>query len=172
MEKFCKNCNYILDITKNIELKTVENIDEFIKELSINNINLKFNISKEDLQKNSNYKKLSSENKTLVDNNFDKFKNLNNIGFFKCNNCGYFTNIENETILITSNKSTKFSSDLYISLQAKNNILPRTRDYICPNTECKANNTNYKEREAVFYRDNNSYKLKYLCCNCNHEWSI
>lgn len=172
MSKFCPKCNFILDIEKNIDLIKVDDINKMIKLLLNGNINLNTSISFNDIKKNAEYDKLSSEEKTLLDNNYSSFKNLNKVGFFKCLNCEYFTNIKNKTILIDSSKSQIYKSDLYFKLQKNNDILPRTRDYICPNKNCKAHDKNFKEREAVFYRVNNTYRLKYLCTICDMEWQI
>ena len=172
MNKFCVNCNYVLDITKNIDLKNIDNIDNLIKELLNNNFKIKTSITLNDIIKNKKYNELKDSEKKVLTKNYELFKNLNNIGFFKCNNCGYIKNIDNGTILIDSDKITLHNSELSLKLQSNNNILPRTRDYICPNLDCKAHDKKYSEREAVFFRNKNSYKLNYLCCICNTKWLI
>ena len=58
-----------------------------------------------------------------------------------------------------SNKSYLYKGDIYLELQNNNNILPRTKDYICPNIKCKAHDKKYVDREAVFYRINKTYRL-------------
>ena len=51
--------------------------------------------------------------------------------------------------------------------------LPRTKDFICPNSSC-VNNTDsieiLKNKEAVFYRNQTEYNLKYICCQCYTQW--
>ena len=172
MNKFCPKCNFMLDITKNIDFHKVNESSKIIALLLNDNININTNITIDTIKKDSKYKELSNDNKELLEKNNNKYKKLNKTGFYKCLNCGYFKNISNETILIDSNKSDLYKGDIYLELQKNNNILPRTKDYICPNIKCKAHDKKYIDREAVFYRINKTYRLKYLCCLCNTEWNI
>ena len=172
MDIFCTNCNNILDIVKKIDIIKINNIIELIEKLLISSINLDSNISYDTLIKSEEFKKLNDSNQELVKKNYNLYKNLNNIGFYKCFNCGYFKQITNGTSIINNTKSNVYNSDIILKLQSNNSILPRTRDYICPNSECKANDPKFKEREAVFYRNKNSYNLKYLCTVCTTEWDI
>ena len=51
------------------------------------------------------------------------------------------------------------------------NTLPRTKDYICPNTKCESHKNINKE--AIFYRpDKNSYRLEYQCAACRIKWDV
>ena len=73
---FCPKCNFLLDITKKVagqNINEINSIDEFL-EKSLNNdldnvLKLKFNNA--DLLKNSNFKKLSSEEQQIVKNKYD-----------------------------------------------------------------------------------------------------
>ena len=118
------------------------------------------------------FKKLSQENQKIILLNYEKMNNLNSFGFYNCLNCNFFSNIENGTILIDNTKVLHTKSDINLKLQSSNNILPRTRDFICPNKDCKAHNKLFTEREAVFYRVDKSFRIAYLCCECYTEWSI
>ena len=54
---------------------------------------------------------------------------------------------------------------------AQDPALPRTKDYSCKNLNC-ITHQDKKSKEAVFYREPNSFKLNYLCTVCNFSWSI
>ena len=43
-----------------------------------------------------------------------------------------------------------------------NHTLPRTKNYTCLNKKCKTHNDE-SIKEAVFFRELNSYKVKYVC---------
>jgi len=172
MNNYCPKCNFILDINKNIEIKKENDIQKVLIFLLNNNINISTDVVLEDIKKTSNFKDLKPVLQELIIKNYNEYKNLNKFGFFNCLNCGYFKNISNGSILIDNSKVKVDKGKLYYKLQSDNNILPHTKDYICPNENCKAHKLDYLDREAVFYREQNSYKLHYLCCICNHDWTI
>ena len=104
--------------------------------------------------------------KDIVDKTDDQEK-----AFFICNNCGFIKRIEPRT-LIFSRTSESISQSYDINeyndmLNSK--ILPRTRKYVCPNSKCISHNDSY-QREAVFFRLNNSYKIKYICNACGTDF--
>nr|QBK88650.1 MAG: putative DNA-dependent RNA polymerase subunit 9 [Mimivirus LCMiAC01] len=87
--------------------------------------------------------------------------------YFKCTNCGYSKKIRPGTEIysktsdvIDSPMLAHVSGDMVYS-----NILPRTRNYICPNKKCESH-SNPSKKKAVFYRVGNSYKVKYICTLC------
>tara|TARA_B110000208_G_C11765682_1_gene428541 strand:+ start:1637 stop:2134 length:498 start_codon:yes stop_codon:yes gene_type:complete len=164
----------MLNITKNIDIYNLVKIDEIINYLLNEKINININnLNLENIKKSSEYSKLDNNEKEILETNYKKYNNLNNFGFFKCMNCEYFENIENGTIILNNNRYKSNNSDLKLKLQATNNILPRTRDYICQNSNCRTNKELVKDKEAVFYRnDITNYKLNYLCTICNHNWEI
>ena len=172
MNKFCPDCHNLLDLKKNINLVQVEEVDKFIELLLNGTINISSNIKLDKLKSSNKYKKLSSDEHSIIIDNYEKYTNLNKFGFYYCLNCNYFKNINNGTILIDNSKVKDTNSSLFLDLQAENKILPRTRDYVCPNKNCKANNKLFKDREAVFYRIDKSYRISYLCCLCKTEWNI
>lgn len=174
MSKFCPKCTFVLNLQKNIERKEITNLEELILILLENKDNIKTSIKFSSITDSKTFKELNEQEKNIVKTNYNFFTSLNKVGFYKCNNCGYFENIKNGTVLIDneSNYEHKPSSDLFLKLQKNNPILPRTKDYICLNKECETNTKNSKDREAVFYRIGNSYQIKYLCCICNNEWIV
>jgi len=173
---FCPNCNYCLDISKSFNNDTekiaLKKVNDAIKlyenNTSLDNYKAEFKI--DELDKNLKYKKLSDEEKAKFNILF-QFNNIINAEF-KCNNCNYTKEITESITLYefsVSDKNNKIKSIEENELYCKNPILPRTRDYMCKNISCLTL-TNKKNKEAVFYRDTNSYKINYICCVCYHNW--
>jgi hypothetical protein len=87
---------------------------------------------------------------------------------FKCNNCNFKEQIDKTKMLYQYevNQNKLNIKDLEENeLTCRNPILPRTHDYICKNISCPTNTKN-KTKEAVFYRNNDNYKVNYICCVC------
>lgn len=144
------------------------------------------NIDVDELLKSASYKKLKVRHKEFIYNKIqdmlptNKKKITKNViekseeelmAFFICNNCGYAKKIEPGT-KIFSRTSEDISQNYAVAdykemLNSK--ILPYTRKYICPNKKCESYNDPSK-REAVFFRLNNSYKVKYLCTTCGTDF--
>lgn len=175
---FCPKCNFILDICNKISnnmIKEINTVEEFI-ELIDNNDEIDYNYKTKfklnDLEKNKIFLKLNDKNKKYILNNFNKINNTNNIYFF-CNNCNYIEPMENGTILFTSSNNNYNN----IHLPHDENIildstLPRTKDFICPNTKCTSNSKKNTNKEAIFFRpDQKSYKLVYICTTCSQKWN-
>jgi len=179
---FCPKCNYTFDISKsnisdNSDTKTIikkssDAIKLFESDSNFNFINYKAEFNKEDLDKNNKFKKLSENNKIK----FDILFQSNNItgAQFKCNNCNFTKEITESVLLYQfeiENKIEKIKNLEDNELFCKNPILPRTQDYICKNISCTTNNNNIKiKKEAVFFRDKESYKINYICCVCYYNW--
>ena len=175
---FCPNCNYSFDISKsasidiNEEKTVVKKVNDIIKSFESNVSLNKFKVEfkKEDLEKNVKYKKLSNIDK-------EKFDVLFQIPLitgaqFKCNNCN-FTKEITETILLyeldMTDKSEKIKSIEDNQLICNNPMLPRTHDYNCKNTLCPTIK-NDKIKQAVFFREKDSYKIIYICTVCFYSW--
>ena len=174
---FCKKCNYTFDISKVIDTEVNEDTrivlkraSDAFKKLELNeDLSLyKASFKADDLSKNIKYSKLSNEKKQLLNKLFEE---LTSTGVeFKCTNCNERENI-NETILLykydINTNIDKIKSLEENKLICKNPILPRTCDYICKNLECPTNDKKKNiGKEAIFFRENNSYKVTYLCCVC------
>jgi hypothetical protein len=176
---YCPKCNYSFDINKSTgvdnseEKQPLKKVNEAIKiyeELQQLN-NYKAEFKKEELEKNSKYKKLSQENK-------EKFETLFQLpsitgAQFKCNNCS-FTKEITETVLLyeldLSDKNNKIRSLEENQLMCSNPMLPRTHDYICKNNLCQSIQNPKIKKEAVFFRDKESFKINYICTLCYHSW--
>lgn len=97
-----------------------------------------------------------------------------NKAFFKCLNCGYTREVEQGT-LILSRVSEKSGPDNIIDQNKYKDMiydmtLPHTRNYICPNKECKSQQ-DYSSREAVWFKPNKYvYNIVYICKACQTIW--
>ena len=174
---FCPNCSYILDITKsssNIQSTGKNNIDKISdlfklidKNEKIENYNINF--TQEELIKHHKYK----DYKDKIKNINDLFDNKGNYGAqFICNNCNYINNITETTLLyqlITEEKNNKILNIEYNKLLANDPLLPHTKDYTCKNPICNTH-TNKSIKDAVFYKENNMYKVTYICTACYYSW--
>jgi DNA-directed RNA polymerase subunit M/transcription elongation factor TFIIS len=88
----------------------------------------------------------------------------------KCMECGFKEEYLNTTIHKKNykNKST-------ISLETNkflifDHSLPRTTKKECPNKACISVNKP-ELQEAIFIQDSVTIKLRFICVNCNTEWS-
>ncbi|ARF09494.1 DNA-dependent RNA polymerase subunit Rpb9 [Indivirus ILV1] len=184
---FCPNCNNIFDITKNPHgdkqsggsknyLTVINNIinDEEVTESDTKDITLT------ELINEPHYKKLSSDKKELVYNKLqqllpvDKKEVEANAGtlsqdkaYFICKNCGFLKPIEENTLIFSrvSNDISQSYTSSDVSDMANSDILPRTRKYICSNKKC-VSNSDPSKKEAIFFRVNNSYNIRYVCLAC------
>jgi hypothetical protein len=178
---FCPNCSYSFDISKTTHLtetsdtderKIISKVPEIIKlfELKEDLSLYKADFTKDELNKNKKYQKLSNEEKLHINQVFEK--NLLSEAVFKCNNCNNVQEIR-ETILLyqysTDTKDEKVKSLNENKFLSKDPLLPRTRDYICKNPSCITHKDD-KKKEAVFYRDKNTFKLNYICTVCYFGW--
>lgn len=203
---FCPKCDTVFDIEKgsedlkggsnkkiisesseNISTSSTQSkggadIDEIIKKILAKeelDDNILKEISLNDLIKNSEYKKLKTQNKEFVYNKFldllplDK-KNLpfdqkiTDMAYFICKNCGYSEKMKPGTLIFS-----KVSSDISQSYKTEDiktmkysDILPKTRKYKCPNSKCESH-TDLNKREASFFRMNNTHRVKYICHACD-----
>lgn len=176
---FCPKCNFTFDIGKSTNLEVNEkniikkSADIFKKIENKEDLNFyKTDIKLDEIIKNSKYKKLTEEEKKSI----HKLLEEEPIGGieFKCVNCNYALEI-NESILLyeldMNNKIDKMKTLEENELYCKNPILPRTHDYICKNQSCETNKSNLKvKKEAVFYRENDSMRVNYICCICYYGW--
>jgi hypothetical protein len=178
---FCPKCNFLLDIAKasgNSKGKTVKKIIDFINIMrnndSVDDIdNLFFN--EKDLMKNKDYKNLDPVKQKSILNKFRSIKNntKSNINLV-CNKCKYNTKLNGGSIIYKGSNKNNIHEDMsIINLRLKDQTLPRTKDYICPNKECDSHKkSNLIKKEAIFYRPiKGAYNLKYICTLCKTIWN-
>ena len=187
---FCPNCNFLLDITKNtadkggnpknkqiVIKKVIDLINAVINDDDSNDSNLKILFTEKDLLKNREYKKLDSNDQKAV---LAEFKSSNiettssSMVILSCNKCGHSQKLKPGTVVFKGENQSSASEDMSVaSSRPKDNTLPRTKDYICPNSDCESHKKSQGiNKEAIFYRPvHGSYALKYMCTLCNTIWN-
>ena len=190
MSLFCKNCDNILEISrnstsklKNIYEETNIDIDDIIyklennKELSNQELN---ELDFDTILKSTIYQKKNTKIKNKIRKNYEELiekkeaSDTNISAYYLCKNCGFNEPIKEQRIIISRLSEEETDSDLQIISKLKNKlfsqILPRTREYICPNKSCPTlKNTS---NEAVFFKTRDQKQLWYGCTVCEHIWRI
>ena len=175
---FCPKCNYSFDITKasltSDNRKKLHNVTNVLKRLNAKKklSNYVATFDKKELTTNKNYKKLSNKEKKRLEVLFES-PSFDGV-VFKCLNCNYIKKIK-ETIrlyqlnLIDDDVMYKSIADNKLIIM--NPILPRTKDYTCKNINC-ITHKDKQNKEAVYYKDKNSYDLTYVCTVCFNSWTL
>ena len=190
---FCSVCDNSYNISKSIETISVQkggklNEEEIIKHILDNKViesKVLASINLKELVEKPDYKKLLNKDKEFIYNvilhqqDYKEEKKTSKKGFagnrayFKCDKCGNQELIKNKTLIysniLSKNMQNNMSEDT--SYMIYDNTLPRTREYICENKQCITHKEPNK-REAVFKREENTYKLIYLCTVCNTKWNL
>ena len=189
---YCPKCLNIYNITKSIKSKEQQSgggkLDDIIQKI-LDNENLEgIEFDQDDLDNLNGsqlYKKLTNKQKDYVynlindmvekkiKNSDDKKGSYQRNMYFICKNCGNHEVIKDGTIIVSkeNTKDIKIESNFNPKEMLQIKILPRTRDYICPNDSCKSHK-NHSERSAVFMRINNTYKMRYICEACETVWNV
>lgn len=169
---FCSDCDYSYDIEKaNNELNKISlnKPDELLKKIKdkekLDNYVAEFTM--DDFKKYS--KNLKPDDIKKIQIVFDN-KNISK-AIFVCNNCGKREPIRQTILLYSLNTEEKCESKTMDEIQfmINNPILPRTKDYICGNPNC-ISHKKIDIKKAVFYRDDSSFKINYICCVCYSTW--
>ena len=179
MVSFCPECLHSLGINKkvaqNIEKKVLDKIDEFIKLFTTNKFDAnsyQIGFTKDDLLKNKKYQKLSSNDKSKIDN---LFTNSVNNAELSCDNCGYKVDILETIKVYEYNVSDEVRTVRSLDdnkLLSKNPILPRTRDYTCKNVNCPTNDKKKNiNKEAVWIRNQKNFSIEHICTICLYSWN-
>jgi hypothetical protein len=189
---YCPKCLNIYNITKSVKTKEElsqqggnNKIDDIIQKLLENDTMDDYKFSESDLhnlEKSQNYKKLSAKQKdyiyNFINDKVEKYapKNQNTSHknmYFICKNCGNHEVIKDGTIIASKENAKNTVSE--ITFNAKEYlqmpILPRTRQYDCPNDKCESHK-NAAKKSAAFMRLTNSYKMRYICESCETAWMI
>ena len=134
----------------------------------INNVN--------DIKNNIYFEELNDKDKNIIINKYFEYINKNNSDnakntYFYCSNCGYSEIIKNNTVIFS--KSTKVKDNELLNENFLNykydKTLPSTKKYNCLNEKCTTHK-NPSIKNAIFYRIENSFEIKYICCICNAYW--
>lgn len=180
---FCPNCSYILDISKinnsntesseTIQKKIIEKPVDLFKLLEDNEDLSHYTIifSKEDLELNKKYKKISNTDKNKINQLYSNNIIIN--AEFRCPNCNYSKEIIETTLLYRIDTIDKTTTNIKTleenKLITSNPLLPNTKDYTCKNISCTTH-TNIELKNSVMYKDKNNYKVNYICCVCYYGW--
>ena len=172
---FCPKCSYSYDIVKATSKETripIAKVVDVIKFVESKEDLSKYiaEFPKEEIMKNKKYQKMNDIDKKNINCIFDE--NVSQNAIFKCNNCNNVENI-NKTILLYNlnmNEDVLNNSSIEENKFICNDpILPRTHDYICKNVDC-ITNKDINRKDAIFYKDNSSYKVNYICTLCFYNW--
>jgi len=180
---YCPNCSYILDINKvgNVSKVNIKNIykpSELFKLLD-NDIELsyyKIQFPLEELYNSKKYTSLSEDKKAKLDSILSDNTNIKHTAEFKCINCLYTSPILNTVLLYEDNTYSNLENTNTLAenkLLVNNPALPHTRDYICKNAKCPTLNSskdNIVEKDAIFFKKTDTYKINYICCVCYYKW--
>ena len=66
-------------------------------------------------------------------------------------------------------KNVKIKSIEENELTCKDPLLPHTHDYTCKNPGC-ISHKDIKLKDAIFYKERNSYRVNYICTICFYNW--
>jgi transposase-like protein len=185
--KFCKHCNYVLNISKspinndNKITYTIETMDQYLN--YIKNVSTEINHEVELKIDNATLKtKLMGkfkQNKKKVDElliQYDVIKNkasIDNNIYFVCQNCNSSFEIEPGTIILSTNFDVNNQNiqQYDFGFKIMDPTLLRTKDYICPKKECDSHKSeNNIKREAIIFRESKSFITRYVCTMCLTDW--
>jgi len=189
MENFiCTHCNYSLTIkktsdssskTKVIDVKKPGDLIEYYK---INDqqlhLDIKFELKHLEEYLNNNIKE--AEHAGILQ--FYRYNISKNISKYNlvCSTCSSEYILNPKTTIYSLNfkkQQSSFNDEVeeLIDLIFKDPTLPRTKDYICKYNTCPSNQKKFdtSNKEAVFYRANGSFHMKYACVVCKGKpWNI
>ncbi len=179
---FCPKCNYSFDISKAVQSdneedtrKKLDNPNSALKRLNVgkNLSDYVATFSLEELESNKIYSKLSNEDKDKMKVLFQTAPTFGGI-ILKCNNCNFSKKIKETIRLYQLNVNSVYS--VYRSqddnkLLFLNPIYPRTSDYDCKNINC-ITHKDPSNKEAVFFREKDSYLTNYICGICFNSWKV
>jgi hypothetical protein len=186
---YCKNCYYSLEITKNqaqetdvTRVKTLAGPADLVRLVLKDKkydpeVQLAVGFSEAALKEHlHDLGDLTEDQQNAVIGRFQQIiKHQQNTShfYFICNNCSTSYVLQPGTTLYSINfdKSSTSLLNEDVDMKVMDPILPRTKDYICPNKTC-ATHKQTGDKEAVFYRSGKDYRLKYICCACRTQWNV
>ena len=174
---FCPSCSYSFDIVKSSQTSqkdnriVIEKISEAFKKFEASEDMSKYvaRFGREETNKNKKYQKLDDNQKVKFNQIFEEV--LSSGAEFKCNNCNNIQPIK-ETILlynINMEEKAKIRTLEENEFICQDPILPRSHDYNCKNPNCITHKDKSK-KEAVFFKEKNSFKVNYICVVCRYSW--
>jgi hypothetical protein len=175
---FCPSCSYSFDIVKSStsaakDSRTeIAKMSEAIKLYEDKEDMTKYvaTFSRDETSKNKKYQKLDDKQKAIFNQIFDALTSSG--AEFRCNNCNNIQPIKSTILLYNLNMEEKNTSTRTLEENefiCNDPILPRTHDYTCKNPNCITHKDS-KRKEAVFYKEKNSFKVNYICTICYFSW--
>jgi hypothetical protein len=202
---YCKYCADSLEITKNANLETEDRKKSINSPKELFDIYLEDSEYKKNKFINSDYQysivwsedQINDLNlsELITEHNLNKItvdelktnlialyrqiikmqKNISQF-YLACTNCATTYFLEPGTVIDSINyEKSAIINDEDVKIRTSDPTLPRTKDYICPNSKCvtntkKSDKNILLEKEAVFYRSGKEFNIKYICCQCNTQW--
>jgi len=172
----CPKCDYVYDIQKNKKIGEekikVNKINNIFKLLDKNLDAYKLTFPPSKLKKSKKFQKLEKNIQTKILNMYNNKKKVLIGAEFICSNCNNIEPITTSVKLYEIRKDkeiqkklNKYDLEFYIS----DPLNPRTKDYNCKNANC-ITHKNESLKEAIFFKNNDSYKLTYVCTVCSYLW--
>lgn len=178
---FCDKCDFQFDIKQSIsESKKVikeANIDELINAVNRNQniFNYVIEVPVSTIRENPAFQALSPDKKDTIMNVIENPIGKGNF-IFHCPTCGFKKPLPSGVVLYSRRylaPSENKIDDTLVKLMIYDNTLPRTKDYICPKSDCPTHDKkNYAKKEAILYRESNSYRTHLVCTTCESDWRI
>jgi DNA-directed RNA polymerase subunit M/transcription elongation factor TFIIS len=183
---FCPECDSILDISRiaskkqydiDIDISSDDDndadkikilINKILNDEIIEKIN---NIKIDQITTHPSFIKIDNNKKKLV---LDKVNDLfipddaSMHAFYVCKTCSWSQKIKPGTQIMSkigTNTQTNYLNMGRYKNKIYNRVIPRTRNFICPNTKC-IGKKDISKHEAVIYRHNDSMKIMYTCVAC------
>jgi hypothetical protein len=188
---YCPKCLNVYSISKSIKQigGASYNLEDIIKKILSDDIeegeyDTFDNKILDELKDYGVFKKLSASQKDIVYNFIDERIENKTISkaapkikqkmYFVCTSCGNNEEIEKNT-RITVRSSDDYTPETNTTQDIEEylhmDILPRTRQYDCPNEKCESH-TEPEKKSALFMRIKNTYKMKYICESCKTSWNV
>jgi hypothetical protein len=179
---FCPVCQNLYEITDEIGIhekqsggaQAEDNYDKLVNKIT-NNEEITQNdiigIDLAELMKKPDIKKLNNMAKRDIKIKINELKNnaANSGGkiYFKCGYCKNVEPILPRTKIFSKilDNTENECSNVDYKYMFNNKILPRTKNYECPNEKC-VTKVEPDRKEAIFFREVNSYKILYQCTAC------
>ena len=87
-----------------------------------------------------------------------------------CKNCGWNEPFTENTVSTKIYKNEVISSDNNLKYYKYDPAIPRTKKIKCPNDKCDSYE-NESLQNSIFFTDNITNKLVYVCTLCDTEWT-
>jgi hypothetical protein len=184
---YCPKCSNLYDISDNFNKKksgSITTSKEVITNILDDTEDIPY-VSTQKIIKSREFRKLMDDDKKKVkdflktmektnkeseEKKIGGDKKINKI-YFVCNNCGNYEEIHDETLIAGKYFGTYAINVSYnYSDYANDSTLPITRNYICHNKECESHK-DPKKKQAVFFREINTYNVRYICKTCGTSWN-